>query len=86
MRPRKETIDMTRDDNTAVDDLWEAARWRLPALSPEEQRAGIVLLRELARGEPVAIADLGRALGTSIDTTEALTKGSSLRVRLEIQG
>jgi alkylmercury lyase len=66
---------MTR---TTVDQLWEAACCRFPRLSRAEQRAGLVLLRALARGEAVSVDQLARALGTSVDTAEALTKDSAL--------
>ena len=70
--------------NKTVDELWEAAFGRFPTPSPEEQRAGIVLLGELARGAPVTIAHLARALGTPIDTAEALVKHSVLSPFVDI--
>jgi alkylmercury lyase len=78
MRPGKETIVMTQNNITTADELWEAAARCLPVLSPEEQRAGMVLLRELARGEPVATAQLAQALGTPVDGAEALVRDSTL--------
>jgi len=69
---------MTRNDTRTVDELWEAARRHFPVVSREEQRAGLVLLRELAGGEPVTIAQLARALDTPIETAEALTRNSAL--------
>lgn len=63
---------------TIVDQLWEAACCRFPALSSNEQRVAIVLLRELSKGEPVAIAQVARALGAPIDTAETLVKDSAL--------
>lgn len=69
---------MTRSDITTADELWEAVRRHFPAVSQEEQRAGIVLLREVARGEPVAITQLARALGTSTEAAEAFTRDSAL--------
>ncbi len=66
-------------NNAAVtDELFEAMVRRVPAFLPEEQRAGLVLLREVARGEPVGIAQFEQALGTSIETAEALTRDSPL--------
>ncbi len=61
-----------------MDELWEAVLRRLPVTSPEEQRAGIVLLRELAKGEPVAISQLAEALGTPVEAVEALVRDSAL--------
>lgn len=69
---------MTRKYTTTADELWEAACCHFPVVSQEEQRAGIVLLQELAGGEPVAIAQLARALGTSVEMAEALTRDSAL--------
>lgn len=69
---------MSPDPTKMVDRLWEAARGRLPIPSHEEQRAGIVLLRQLARGEVVTAAQFARALGTSVETTETLLKNSAL--------
>jgi len=69
---------MTQNNNTTVDQLWAAAARRFPALSPEEQRAGIALLRELAGGKPVTTAQFARALGISRDTAAALVTDSTL--------
>ena len=66
-------------NNTAeIDELFEAMVRRLPAFSPEEQRAGLVLLSEVAKGEPVGIAQFAQALGKSVETAEALTRDSAL--------
>ncbi|MPZ32991.1 MAG: hypothetical protein GEV13_18705 [Rhodospirillales bacterium] len=51
---------------------------RLPAVSPEDQRHGMVLLHELAKGEPVAIGQLAEALGTPVEKAETFTKDSAL--------
>lgn len=70
---------MTRNGSSTVDALWEAAAIRRsPAPSPQEQRAGIILLRELARGEPVTIAQLADRLGAPLDAAAALVKASSI--------
>lgn len=70
---------MTSKVTTTVDDLWEtAALRRCPPPSPAEQRAGIVLLGELAKGEPVTIGQLAQALGKPADAIEALVKDSAL--------
>lgn len=66
-------------NNTAeIDELFEAMVRRLPAFSPEEQRAALVLLIEVARGEPVGIAQFAQALDASVQTAEALTRDSAL--------
>lgn len=70
---------MTRNDKIDHDDLWSlAARW-LPVFSLAEQHAGILLLRELAKGEAVACNQLAQAVGTSPAAAEALVKESALR-------
>lgn len=69
---------MTQNDIITADDLWEAACCHFPVVSPEGQRSGLVLLRELAKGEPVTIAQLTQALGTPIEAVKALTTDSAL--------
>lgn len=69
---------MTRNDIATADELWEAACCHFPVLPPEEQRAGLTILRELARGDPLTIAHLARALGTPVEAAEALTRDSAL--------
>lgn len=54
---------MQEKTNNIVDEVWEAAAERLPRFSPAEQRAGLVLLNELSRGEPVSAARLAHAMG-----------------------
>jgi alkylmercury lyase len=51
----------------------------MPGLSPEEQRAGVVLLRELAKGEPVPVPRFANALDVPVSVAEALVKQSELR-------
>lgn len=70
---------MKCNDVTTVDELWEAATVRrAPAPSTEEQRVGMGMLRELARGEPVSIAQLAEALDSSVGAAEAFVRGSAL--------
>jgi alkylmercury lyase len=69
---------MTPNDITTANDLWEAACCHFPVVSHEEQRAGLVLLRELARGEPVAMAQLARALAKPAEAAEAFVTDSAL--------
>ncbi len=66
---------MTQDTLTNLAELWEAA---IPSLSPEEQHAAIVLLRELARGQPLSVTELARAWGTSAGEAAALLHDSPL--------
>ena len=44
---------------------------RLPTVPAEDQRIGMVLLRELAKGEPVPIARLAETLGAEPEAIEA---------------
>ena len=67
---------MTKNNSTMLDRVSEAA---MPGLSPEEQRAGIVLLRELAKGGPVAVPQLAKVLGVPVDEAQMLVKDSELR-------
>ena len=70
---------MTQADIATVDALWEmSALRRAPAPTPVERRAGLVLLRQLARGEPVAVDDFARALSTSVEAADDLVKASRL--------
>lgn len=69
---------MTSSDITTADGLWEAARRHFPPVSAEDQRAGLVLLRELALGEPVSIARLASLLGTSTEAAEIFKRDSGL--------
>lgn len=67
---------MPQHSTTTLDQLFEVA---IPGFSPEEQRAGLVLHGELAKGEPVAAAQFAAALGTSVGEAEAVLNASALR-------
>lgn len=69
---------MTQKTLTTLDQLSQAALL-VPGLTSEEQRAGIGLLRELAKGEPVAVPQFAAALGVSLNEAQALLKESELR-------
>jgi alkylmercury lyase len=69
---------MTHNPTQTIDELWEAACCRYPALSRAEQRAAIVLLSELARGGPVTIAQFAQAIGESVATAEGFVNDSGL--------
>jgi alkylmercury lyase len=56
---------MTRANGPSLDLYWEALDRHLPRLSSEERRIALTLYRELAKGQPVDAAQLGRALGLS---------------------
>ncbi|WP_159587663.1 organomercurial lyase [Chelativorans xinjiangense] len=70
---------MTRNDKPIHDELWELAAQWLPVFSLAEQHAGIVLLRELAKGKAVTCSRLAQALGTTFGAAEALMRDSALR-------
>src|SRR6059036_1723566 len=53
---------MTRTNTPTVDEYWEALAKHLPTFSPEDQRVAVTLYLELAKGQPVDAAQLGRAL------------------------
>lgn len=70
---------MTNADQTTVDALWRVSALRqTPAPPAAERRAGLILLRELTRGSPVAVDDFARALGAQADTAERLVSASTL--------
>jgi alkylmercury lyase len=69
---------MAQFNEKIVDKLWEAAVDRLPALSPSEQRAGLALLGELARGEAVSPSQLATVLGVSVDESGRYLHDSSM--------
>src|SRR2546425_8594090 len=52
---------------------------RLPTMTGEEQRLGLEIYRQLARGEPVSRAELARALEASTDTVEELLGRPNLK-------
>ncbi len=70
---------MTRTSISTVDEYWEALAPRLPSLSAEEQRAAVTLYRELAKGQPVDAAQLGRALGVAPAEARALLNRDSIK-------
>src|SRR5438876_8689926 len=69
---------MTRTNTPTVDEYWEALAKHLPTFSPEDQRVAVTLYRELAKGQPVDAAQLGRALGLSPAESRALLARNSI--------
>ena len=61
------------------DQYWESLRPCLRSFSPEEQRVALALYRELAKGQAVDDAQLGRALGVSPADAEALLQSGALK-------
>ncbi len=70
---------MSQKHIAASDQLWKAMAPRIPTFTPEEQRAGIMLLRELAKGEPVTAAQLGRAIGATTAEAQTLLERPALK-------
>lgn len=66
---------MTQTKIAALRESWEPI---FQPFAPEEQRAGIELLRDLTRGEPVGAARLADLLGSSTPHAESLLKESGL--------
>src|SRR3546814_7629043 len=69
---------MTHTNNAAVDELWAVAARCFPTFTPEEQRAGVALLRELSQGRPVTIDRFAQALAIADTSAEALARRSGL--------
>lgn len=61
-----------------IDELWEAAVERLPALTADDQQAGMVLLAELSRGEAVTASRLAQALAVGETDAEQYLRDSGL--------
>ncbi len=70
---------MAQKNTPTVDQYWKALDAAVPAFSPEEQRAAVPLLRELAKGQPVDAAQLGRALGVAADEARAFLNRESIK-------
>ncbi|MDT7531460.1 organomercurial lyase [Sphingopyxis sp. SE2] len=51
---------------------------RLPTVPAEDQRTGILLLHELAKGQPIGIAQLAELLGTGSVAAEAFVRDCAL--------
>src|SRR3989449_2960287 len=71
---------MTRTNTPTVDEYWEALATHLPTFSPEDQRVAVTLYRELAKGQPVDAAQLGRALGVAPADAQAFLNRDSIKV------
>ena len=70
---------MTTTKIPTPDQYWEGLAAGLPLFSPEEQRAAVTLYRELAKGQAVDAAQLGRALGVPPTEGRALLARDSIR-------
>jgi alkylmercury lyase len=63
---------------TALEKQWEAAAPHFFVLSPEERHAALVLIRELAKGEPVSPARFARVLDVPVREAQRLLNDSHL--------
>ncbi len=70
---------MTQKNTPTMDQYWKALDAALPAFSPEEQRVGVTLYRELTKGQPVDAAQLGRALGVAAAEAQAFLDRDSFK-------
>lgn len=71
---------MTRTNTPTIDQYFEALARQLPTFSPEEQRVAVTLYGELAKGQPVDAAQLGRALGVAPAKARGLLDRDSIKV------
>src|SRR5260370_40454327 len=55
-----------------LSEYWQQLEPHLPPFSPEERRVALALYREVAKGQPVDEAPLGRVLGISATESRAL--------------
>jgi alkylmercury lyase len=70
---------MAKSDIPALEHYWEALQIHLRPFSPDEQRAAVVLYRELAKGQVVDAAQLGQALGVAPAEARALLERDSIK-------
>ncbi len=70
---------MTTTEIPTLDQYWEGLAPDLPLFSPEEQRVAVTLYRELAKGQAVDAAQLGRALSVSPAEGRALLARDTIR-------
>lgn len=62
-----------------LEQYWTRLADELPQFSPEEQRTAVTLYRELAKGQAVDAAQLGRALGVPAAKAHALLGQDSIK-------
>ena len=62
-----------------VEEYWQWLQPHLRRFSPEEQRAAVVLYRELAKGQPVDAAQFSGALAVSLGEARALLERDSIK-------
>jgi alkylmercury lyase len=72
-------MEQTESKIPTLDEYWGKLASFLRPFSPEEQRAGVALYRELAKGRPVHADQLGRALGVSLAESRALLEREAIK-------
>lgn len=70
---------MTNPEIPTLDRYWKTLDEALPVFAPEEQRAAVALYRELAKGVPVTVEQLAKALRVPSATASELLGRVSLR-------
>ena len=70
---------MTNPEIPTLDGYWKTLDDALPVFAHEEQRAAVALYRELARGLPVSIEQLAKALDLPSEAAGELLDRDSLR-------
>jgi alkylmercury lyase len=70
---------MTASPTPTPDEYWGRLAPHLRPFSPQEQRVAATLYRELAKGQPVDHAQLGRALDISPEEASALLRRDSIK-------
>lgn len=68
------------------DAYWQALQALLRPFAPNEQRAAVALYRELAKGQAVDGAQLGRALGVGAAESRALLERDAIRSLTYVDG
>jgi alkylmercury lyase len=61
-----------------LDEYWQRLEPHLPPFSPEERRVALALYQEVANGQPVDEAQLGRVLGISDEESRVLLQRDSI--------
>ena len=70
---------MTTTKTPTLDQYWEQLAARLLPFSPDEQQAAVTLYQELAKGQPVEVAQLAQALGVSTSEAQGLLARDSIK-------
>ena len=77
---------MPKTTTPTVDEYWAALQPHLPGYARDEQRAAVMLYRELTRGEPLDGARLARALNISTAEAQAILQRDSIKCLIYADG